>query len=144
VPANETGAEAATARVFEQQRRQGRRVAVKLRCAAGVQTAFRDAFETELPPEAQLPVTLARQRAENELMNSRAGLRRRHRCGRLSIIMIYYYIFCPLSARSRMPKTLFDKIWDSHVVRDLDQNVGVYARVTRPGPVRAGDPLDLL
>jgi uncharacterized protein YcbX len=28
-----------------------------------------------------------------------------------------------------------------HVVRDLDQNVGVYARITRPGRIGAGDPL---
>ena len=31
-----------------------------------------------------------------------------------------------------------------HIVRDLDQNVGVYARVTSPGPVRTGDVLEFL
>jgi len=31
-----------------------------------------------------------------------------------------------------------------HIVRDLDQNLGVYARITRPGPVRAGDEIRFL
>jgi len=31
-----------------------------------------------------------------------------------------------------------------HIVRDLDQNVGVYATVVQPGVVRAGDTVDLL
>ena len=31
-----------------------------------------------------------------------------------------------------------------HIVRDLDQNLGVYARITRPGTVRAGDPVRFL
>jgi uncharacterized protein len=31
-----------------------------------------------------------------------------------------------------------------HVVRDLDQNVGVYARVLKPGRVSVGDPLSFL
>ncbi len=31
-----------------------------------------------------------------------------------------------------------------HVVRDLDQNVGVYARVLKPGIVSVGDPLSFL
>lgn len=30
-----------------------------------------------------------------------------------------------------------------HIVRDLDQNLGVYATVVRPGAVRAGDPVEL-
>jgi MOSC domain-containing protein YiiM len=31
-----------------------------------------------------------------------------------------------------------------HNVRDLDQNLGVYARITRPGTVRAGDSVRFL
>ena len=31
-----------------------------------------------------------------------------------------------------------------HIVRDLDQNVGVYATVTTPGTVRAGDTVEVL
>lgn len=31
-----------------------------------------------------------------------------------------------------------------HIVRDLDQNLGVYARITRPGPVRTGDEVRFL
>jgi hypothetical protein len=31
-----------------------------------------------------------------------------------------------------------------HIVRDLDQNVGAYAKVTRPGTFSVGDPLRLL
>jgi len=31
-----------------------------------------------------------------------------------------------------------------HIVRDLDQNVGVYARVVEPGTVRRGDALRFL
>ena len=31
-----------------------------------------------------------------------------------------------------------------HVVRDLDQNVGVYARVVEPGPIAVGDSLTLV
>jgi len=31
-----------------------------------------------------------------------------------------------------------------HIVRDLDQNVGVYATVTTPGTIRVGDPLEFL
>jgi MOSC domain-containing protein YiiM len=31
-----------------------------------------------------------------------------------------------------------------HVVRDLDQNVGVYATVTTPGTVKRGDELVFL
>jgi uncharacterized protein YcbX len=31
-----------------------------------------------------------------------------------------------------------------HIVRDLDQNLGVYARIMRPGPVRAGDSVRFL
>lgn len=31
-----------------------------------------------------------------------------------------------------------------HIVRDLDQNVGVYATVTRPGTVRSGDAVQVL
>ena len=31
-----------------------------------------------------------------------------------------------------------------HIVCDLDQNLGVYARITRPGTVRAGDPVRFL
>ncbi len=30
------------------------------------------------------------------------------------------------------------------VVRDADQSVGVYASVETPGPVRPGDPVELL
>ncbi|NDB06074.1 MAG: MOSC domain-containing protein, partial [Acidimicrobiia bacterium] len=26
-----------------------------------------------------------------------------------------------------------------HIVRDLDQNVGVYARIVEPGPIAVGD-----
>jgi MOSC domain-containing protein YiiM len=31
-----------------------------------------------------------------------------------------------------------------HVVRNLDQNVGIYASITRPGTIRPGDELTLL
>jgi uncharacterized protein YcbX len=31
-----------------------------------------------------------------------------------------------------------------HIVRELDQNLGVYARITRPGPVRTGDEIRFL
>lgn len=31
-----------------------------------------------------------------------------------------------------------------HIVRDLDQCVGVYARITSPGVVRAGDRIEFL
>ena len=31
-----------------------------------------------------------------------------------------------------------------HIVRDLDQNVGIYATITTPGTIRAGDPLEFI
>lgn len=31
-----------------------------------------------------------------------------------------------------------------HIVRDLDQNVGIYATITTPGTIRVGDPLEFL
>ena len=31
-----------------------------------------------------------------------------------------------------------------HVVRDLDQNVGVYAKVTKPGTIKTTDQLTFL
>jgi hypothetical protein len=30
------------------------------------------------------------------------------------------------------------------VVRDADQNLGIYATIATPGPVRVGDPVELL
>jgi uncharacterized protein YcbX len=46
---------------------------------------------------------------------------------------------CVMVTREVTPDLPEDRAVLRHVVRDLDQNVGVYAEVVVPGVVRAGD-----
>ncbi|MEY4009330.1 MAG: hypothetical protein RLZZ93_22 [Actinomycetota bacterium] len=46
---------------------------------------------------------------------------------------------CVMTTREVAGGIPADKQVLRHIVRDLDQNLGVYARITRPGPVRTGD-----
>lgn len=51
---------------------------------------------------------------------------------------------CVMITREIDTKVPVDQTILRHVVRDLDQNVGVYATITTPGTVSAGDELELL
>jgi uncharacterized protein YcbX len=51
---------------------------------------------------------------------------------------------CVMVTREVAPDLPDDRAVLRHVVRDLDQNVGVYAEVVVPGVVRAGDPVRLV
>ena len=46
---------------------------------------------------------------------------------------------CVMTTREVAGGIPADKQVLRHIVRDLDQNLGVYARIMRPGPVRTGD-----
>jgi uncharacterized protein YcbX len=48
---------------------------------------------------------------------------------------------CVMVTREIDAATPADRAVLRHVVRDLDQNVGIYATVVDPGAVRVGDPL---
>jgi uncharacterized protein YcbX len=50
---------------------------------------------------------------------------------------------CVMVTREVTPDIPADRAVLRHVVRDLDQNVGVYATVARPGRVAVGDPVTL-
>ena len=51
---------------------------------------------------------------------------------------------CVMTTREVAGGIPADKQVLRHIVRDLDQNLGVYARITRPGPVRTGDEVRFL
>lgn len=48
---------------------------------------------------------------------------------------------CVMVTREVSPEIPTDRSVLRHIVRDLDQNVGVYATVVEPGPVAVGDPV---
>lgn len=50
---------------------------------------------------------------------------------------------CVMVTREIDGATPQDRTILRHIVKDLDQNVGVYATVTTPGTIRAGDPVTL-
>lgn len=50
---------------------------------------------------------------------------------------------CVMVTREIDASTPADRSVLRHIVRELDQNLGVYARVTRPGRIAAGDSVDL-
>jgi hypothetical protein len=56
-----------------------------------------------------------------------------HRCPR-----------CVMVTREVVAELPADRAVLRHIVRDLDQNVGVYAVVTTPGTVSAGDAVTLI
>jgi uncharacterized protein YcbX len=51
---------------------------------------------------------------------------------------------CVMVTREIDASTPADRAILRHIVRDLDQNVGVYATIVEPGRVRLGDPVELL
>lgn len=69
---------------------------------------------------------------------------RRARLGDAEIELLVPCPRCAMITRSFGPDVPQDRAILRHVVRDLDQAVGVYAKVVRPGPVAVGAPFELL
>lgn len=69
---------------------------------------------------------------------------RRLRIGEVELRIIDACPRCVMVTREVSADLPEDRAVLRHVVRDLDQNVGVYAEVTTPGVVRAGDTVTLV
>ncbi len=66
---------------------------------------------------------------------------RRTRVGSAEIEFLVPCQRCVMVTRELDADTPTDHTILRHIVGELDQNVGVYARITRPGRISAGDPL---
>lgn len=69
---------------------------------------------------------------------------RRARIGTVEVEFLGPCPRCVMVTRAIAADIPEDRAILRHIVRDLDQNVGVYARVLRPGGVRAGDTLQFI
>ena len=69
------------------------------------------------------------------------------RCLRIGATEVQIGAKCPrcvMVTREFAPDLPQDRSVLRHIVRDLDQNVGVYATVARGGSIAVGDPVELL
>lgn len=69
---------------------------------------------------------------------------RRLRLGEVELALTVPCPRCVMVTREVTPEIPADRAVLRHVVRELDQNVGIYATVLRPGRVEVGAPVELI